>query len=99
MEQALIQRIVATIDATYLADVQDRTTNLINIYVSDLLLHLQDTYSTLTPHELHEKEDKSKKTVYNPRDLVASVFLVVNDLVELAALATTHISLSQQVNI
>ena len=62
-------------------------------------MHLQNTHSTRMPHELQEKEDKAKKTVYNPRDLVASVFLVVNDLVELAALATTPISLSQQVNI
>ena len=51
VEQALIQQIVATIDATYLEDVRDRTTNLINISVSALLLHLQETYGTLMPHE------------------------------------------------
>ena len=51
------------------------------------------------PHELQEKEDEAKKTVYNPHDPVASIFSVVNDLVELAALATTPISLAQQVNI
>ena len=54
-DQALIQQIFATIDATYLADVQDRTTNSINISVSALLVHLQDTYGTLMPHELKEK--------------------------------------------
>ena len=99
VEQALIQQIVATIDATYLADVQDRTANLINISVSALLFHLQDTYGTLMPHELHEKEDEAKKTVYNPRDPIASVFFVLDDLVKLAALSTTPISLAQQVNI
>ena len=55
MEQALIQKIVATIDTTYLTDVRDRTTNSINISVSALLVHLQDTYGTLMPHELKEK--------------------------------------------
>ena len=94
VEQALIQQIIATIDATYLADVQDRTTNSINISVSALLVHLQDMYGTLMPHEFQEKEDDAKKTVYNPCNPIASVFSVVDDLVELAALATTPISLA-----
>ena len=51
------------------------------------------------PHELQEKEDEAKKTVYNPRDPIASVFSVVDDLVKLAALAATPISLAKQVNI
>ena len=37
--------------------------------------------------------------MYNPRGPIASVFSVVDDLVKLAALATKHISLAQQVNI
>ena len=41
VEQALIQQIVATIDATYLEDVRNRTTNSINLSVSALLVHLQ----------------------------------------------------------
>ena len=40
VEQALIQKIVATINATYLEDVRYRTTNSINVSVSALLLHL-----------------------------------------------------------
>ena len=99
VEQALIHKIVATIDAKYLEDVRDRTTNSINVSVSDLLLHLQETYGTLMPHEFQEKEDKAMKTIYNPRDPIASVFFVVDDLVELAALAATPLSSAQQVNI
>ena len=99
MEQALIQKIAATIDATYLEDFRYRTTNSINISVSALILHLQETYGPLMPHELQEKEDEAKKTVYNPRDPIASVFSVVDDLVGLAALSATPISLLQQVNI
>ena len=55
VEQALIQKIVATIDATYLEDIRDRTTNSINVSVSALLLHPQETYGTLKPHEFQEK--------------------------------------------
>ena len=89
VEQALIQLIVTTIDAAYLADIRDRTTNSIKISVSALLVHLQDTYGTLMSHKLQEKEYKAKKTVYNPHDPIASVFLVVDYLVKLSALATT----------
>ena len=51
------------------------------------------------PHKLQEKEDETKMTVYNPCDSIASVFSVVDNLVELAALEATLISLAQQVNI
>ena len=55
VEQALIQQIVATIDATFLEDVRDRTTNSIHVSVSAIRLHLQETYGTLVPHEFQEK--------------------------------------------
>ena len=99
VEQALIQKIVATIDYIYLEDVRDRTTNLINLSVLALLVHLQETYGTLMPHEFQEKEDKAKRMTYNPSDPIASVFPVVDDLVELSALAATPLSIAQQVNI
>ena len=74
VEQALIQQIVATIDATYLVDVRDRTANSINLSASALLVHLQETYGTLMTHEFQEKEDDAKRMTYNPRDPIASVF-------------------------
>ena len=68
VEQALIQQIVAPIDATYLEDVRDRMTNSTNLSVLALLVHLQETYGTLMPHKFQEKEDEAKKTIYNLRD-------------------------------
>ena len=67
--------------------------------MSALLVHLQETYGTLMPHEFQEKEDEAKRMTYNPRDPIASVFLVVDDLVELSVLAATPLSNAQQVNI
>ena len=52
VEQVLIQQIIARIDAAYIPDVRDRTTNYIDISVSSLIVHLQYTYGTLMPHEL-----------------------------------------------
>ena len=74
VEQAMIQQIIATIDTTYLEDVRYRTTNSINLSVSALLVHLQETYGTLMPHEFQEKEDEAKRMTYNPHDPIASVF-------------------------
>ena len=51
------------------------------------------------PHEFQEKEDEAKRVTYNPCDPIASVFLVVDDLVELSALAATPLSNVHQVNI
>ena len=99
VEQVLIQKIVATIDSTYLEDVRYRTTNSNNLSVSALLVHLQETHGTLMPHEFQENEDEAKRMTYNPRDPIASVFSVVDNLVELSALAATPLSIAQQVNI
>ena len=99
VEQALIQQIVVTIDLTYLEDVRDRMTNSNNLFVLALLVQLQETYGTLMPHKFQEKEDKAKRMTYNPRDPIASVFSVVDDLVELSAFEATLLSNAQQVNI
>ena len=61
VEQALIQQIVATIDATYMEDVRDRTTNSINVSVSALLLHLQETYGTLMPHKFQKRKTRTRR--------------------------------------
>ena len=74
VEQVMIQQIVATIDATYLEDVRDRTTDSINLSMLELLVQLQETYGTLMPHEFQEKEDEAKRMTYNPRNHIASVF-------------------------
>ena len=58
----------------------------------------RNVWHTYAPR-VSEKEDEAKKTVYNPRDPIARVFSVIDDLVELAALAATPISIAQQFNI
>ena len=67
--------------------------------MSALLVHLQETYVTLMPNKFQEKEDGAKRMTYNPHNPIASVFSVVDDLVELSALAATPLSNAQQVNI
>ena len=65
-EQALVQKIVATVEEAYLANIPNRMTNSINYTIVDVLTHIQDNYIQLMPHELLERKDIIKKTIYNP---------------------------------
>ena len=56
VDQALLQKIVATVKEVYLTDIRKRTTSSINNTIADVLIHLQDNYSHLIPHELLERK-------------------------------------------
>ena len=77
VEQALVQRIVATVKKAYLPDIHNCTNNYINDTVVDVLTHLQDNCGQLIPHELLKRKDVVKKEIYNPRELMATVLLAV----------------------
>ena len=44
--------------------------------------NLQDNYGQLMLYKLLEREDILKKTNYNPRDLIATVFSAVKKILE-----------------
>ena len=45
--------------------------------MADVLAHLQDNYGQLMLHKLLELEDIVKKTIYNLRNPIATVFSAV----------------------
>ena len=51
------------------------------------------------PNELLEREDIVKKTIYNPRDPIAAMFYVVEELLEFADITGTLYTQLQAVNI
>ena len=51
------------------------------------------------PHELLEREDIVKKTNYNPRDLITTVFSAFEKLVEFSDITGTSYTQLQAVNI
>ena len=77
VEQALLQQNVGTVEEAYLAYIHNRTTNSINNTVVGVCTPLQYNYVRLMPQELLERKDIVKKTVYNPRDSIATVFSAV----------------------
>ena len=51
------------------------------------------------PHELLQREDIVKKTIYNPRDLIATMFSAVEELLEFSDITGTSYMQLQAVNV
>ena len=98
VEQALAQKIFGTVEEAYLEDICNRTTKSINNTAAGVLTHLQENYGQLKPQELLEREDIVKKTIYNPRNLIATVFSAVEELLELSDITGTSYTKLQAVN-
>ena len=84
VEESLVQQIVGMVKEAYLEDIRNRTTNFINETVVVILMHLQDNYSQLMPHELLEREDIVKKMIYNPHKPIETVSSAVEELLKFA---------------
>ena len=54
VEQPLIQKIVTTVEETYLTYIRNHTTNYINDNVADVLTHIQDNYGQFITQKLLE---------------------------------------------
>ena len=76
-EQALVQQIFGMVEEAYLADNCNRTTDLINDTVAGVLTLLQENYGQLMPHKIMEREDIVRKTNYNPRNPIVTLFSAV----------------------
>ena len=98
-EQALVQKIVGTAEAAYLADIRNRTTNSINNTVAGILTHLKENYDKLMLHELLEREDIVKKNLYNTCEPITSVFSAVKELLNFSVITGTSYTQLQAVNI
>ena len=66
-----------------MADIRNRTTNSINDTAEVVLMHIQENYSQLMPHELLEQEDIVNEMIYNPHDPIVTVFYAAKELLEI----------------
>ena len=99
VEQDLIQKIVGTYKEVYSGDIRNSNTNYINDTVAGVLTHLQENYGQLMPHDLLEREDIVKKSIYNPCDLIAAVLSTVKELLKFAEITGKLHTQLQVVNI
>ena len=73
--------------------------NSINDTMAGVLMHLQENYGQLMPHEILEQEDIFKKTNYNLHGLIVTVLLEVEEILEFADNTRTSYTQLQAVNI
>ena len=71
----------------------------INYTLVGVLTHLQDNYGQLIPHNLLEREDIVKKTIYNPRNPITTVFSAVKELLDFTYIKGSSYTKLQAVNI
>ena len=98
VEQDLIQYIITAVGETYLTDIRNRTTKLINDTVAHVLTHLQDNYGQLMTHELLQRKDMVKNTIHRPRLPIASVFSVTEELLDFSDITGTSYCWSKLMN-
>ena len=89
VEQSLTQQIIGIFKGAYISDIRNRTINSINDIMSGVLTHLQKKYGQLMPHELLEREDIFKKTIYNPHEPISTVLYAVEELLEVTDITGT----------
>ena len=73
-EQALWTQIIEGIDPEYLDALRNVDTDMINKYIPEIFIFLQETYGHITEEELVEKEDALCQYVYDPHLPVDKVF-------------------------
>ena len=98
-KQALIQHIIDTVGEEYLVDIPNYMTNPINNTVDDILNNLQDNYNQVIPHELHERKDIIKNTMYHSQDLIRAFFSAFKNLPEFPNITGTSYLQHQDINI
>ena len=98
VEQALVQQIFGTDKEAYLEDIHNRTMNSINDTVVGILKNSQDNYGQLIPHDILEREDIVKKTIYNPRDSITTLFYAVGEILKLDDITGTSYTQLHSVN-
>ena len=98
VDQALVQKIVSTVEEMYLADIRNLTTKFINNTVADVLTPLQENYDQLMHRKHLKRKDIVKKMKYHTRDPIATVFSAVKELLEFSDITGTYYTQHQAVN-
>ena len=90
---------VKAIEPTYLDAVRDRTSNTINLTVSEVMQHLFDSCGDVTPETFQAKESEVKAYTYDPTTPVDVLFTEIEDLVDLSGKANVPMTAEQAITI
>ena len=99
MERALIQKIVAALDAKYIKALRDPITNKISRTIPEIFKNLFDAYGHVTPSELYELKQKVENMKFAPQEPVDTLVTEIEDLADIAEIAGSPITDRQRVDI
>ena len=100
VDKALKQQIVQAIEPKYLDAVRNRTSDTITIPVFEVMEHLFNTYSEITPETFQTKEQEVKALTFDPNtDSIDSLYKEIDDLVDLSGRAGVPMTPEQSVTI
>ena len=85
-------------DAKYLKALRDPVTNKITRTIPEILAHLFNAYGHVTPSELYDLKQKVETMQFTPQEPVDTMITEVDDLVDIAELASSHITDRQRVD-
>ena len=88
IEKALIQQIIKSVEAPYLAAIRDRVINSLTGTVQQILAYLQTAYGRVSPQMLEDHEQELRNLSYNPRLPIDVVFNAVEDYIDFAELTS-----------
>ena len=89
VENALKQQIVAAVEPQYIQALQDQTTGRLNGTIAEVMKHLFQIYSRVTPQVLFEQEQKVHQMVYDPQHPIDGVCTAIDDLANFTEAAQT----------
>jgi len=98
VEKALIQQIIKSVEALYLAAIRDHVSNSLTGTVQQILDYLQTVYGQISPQMLEDREQELRNLSYNPRLPIDVVFNAVEDYIDFAELALQPISQRQSIS-
>jgi len=97
VEKALIQQIIKSVEAPYLAAIRDGVSNSLTGTVQQILDYLQTAYGRVSPQMLENREQELRNLTYNPRLPIEVVFNAVEDYIDFAELALQPMSQRQTI--
>jgi len=97
VEKALIQQIIKSVEALYLAAVRDHVSNSLTGTVQQILDYLQTAYGQISPQMLEDSEQELRNLSYNPRLSIDVVFNAVEDYIDFAELILQPMSQRQTI--
>ena len=97
VEKALIQQIIKSVEAPYLAAIRDRVSNSLTGTVQQILEYLQTAYGRVSPQKLEDREAELRAMTYNPRLPIDIVFNAVEDFVDFATIGNQPMTQKQTI--